>query len=61
MADFAKLLADMIAERDRLNVAISTVSELQKKTVSTPKPRGRPPGSLNKPKPSYENLPDAKI
>ncbi len=61
MADFARLLSEMISERDKLNVAIMAITELQKRGVLTPKPRGRPPGSLNKVKPKDENLPDAKI
>ena len=61
MADFAKLLATMISERDMLNVAISAISELQKNGVCISRPRGRPVGSPNKPKPAYENPPDAKV
>jgi hypothetical protein len=61
MRDFTRILAELIEDRDKLNVAISAIADLQAKAESTPKPRGRPPGSVNRPKPISEHVPDTKL
>ncbi len=54
MVNFAKLLAELMAERDKLDAAISAVARLSEGALSLPKPRGRPAGSSNKTKRTYE-------
>jgi hypothetical protein len=49
--DLVKILSILHAERERIISAIDAVERLTKvETMASPKKRGRPPGSKNKPK-----------
>jgi hypothetical protein len=52
--DIAHIVAELLEERERIDRVISALEDLKRRrdaTGNSPKRRGRPPGSRNKPRP----------
>lgn len=54
MVDLTKVLTDLIAERDKIDAAIHAIQVLNESAAASVRHRGRPFGSLNKPKPRID-------